>query len=131
MNIVPINLLKLLKPKRSKMAAMLEKKNEQQVEQEAEIPSATGYTLVDLVMPGGRRLDMMTSGHSLAKHIDKGRNAQSNGKARWQPLKNEQWYNPNNVKLDAQLEFNVKRQGLNEVIEVIENNDGLIPEAGY
>lgn len=131
MNIVPINLLKLLKPKRSKMQAMLDKKNEEPVvEQDAEIGNVNGYTLVDMVIPGGRRLDMLTSGHSLAKHLDKGRSAHTTGKARWQPMRNEQFYNPNSVKLDAQLEFNVKRQGINEV-PVVETNDGLITDPGY
>lgn len=116
MNIVPLNLFKLLKPKRSRMAAMLDRKNEQQEEKDAQqVVNASGYTLVDMAIPGGRRLDMMTSGHSLAKHIDKSRSAQGNAKARWQPMKNEQHYNPNIIKPDAQLEFNVKRQGLIEV----------------
>ena len=114
MKIVPINLLKLLKPKRSRMAAMLEKQNEKQVEQEAEVVNGNAYTLVDMILPGGRRLDMLSSGHSLAKHIEHDRNARNTGKARWQPLKNEQQYNPNSVKLDPQLEFNAKRSGIVE-----------------
>lgn len=133
MNIVPLNLFKLLKPKRSRMATMLERKNEQQEEKDAQqVVNASGYTLVDMVIPGGRRLDMMTSGHSLAKHIDKNRSAQGSAKARWQPMKNEQHYNPNTIKPDAQLEFNVKRQGLIEVPrEVVLEQLDEIPEEDW
>lgn len=132
MNIAPLNLFKFLsRPARPKANAI---EPEPQAEptppaQDQMIVEKPRYTMVDAVT-GGRKVDLMVSGHMSAKHIELGRAAQKTAKARWHTFKNEQSYSPREVKLDKQLEFNIKRSGLNESMDV-ESTEESAAEQGY
>lgn len=103
---------------------MLEKKAEEK-EQEPTTGNAQAYTLIDL-LPNGKKLDLMTSGHMTSRHIENGRNSQRTAKARWHVDRTEQYYAPKSSKPDPQLEFNYKRSGL--TVPEVEQAETEFPE---
>lgn len=63
---------------------------------------------------GGRKLNMLTSGQIDGRMLDQARMRNKSSKARWHKNKNEQTYNPRELKLDPQLEFYYEELGLNQ-----------------
>lgn len=118
MNILSLNLFKVLRARFSKLKSLLKAKEEAKKGPEDEwgCIDIGDYTILDRLR-GGKKCDLLTSVHMSSRQLDQARHWHKAGKARWDHNHNEQTYRPKEIKLDPQLEFNYDRLGLSKEME--------------